>query len=505
MSVTTPTGPVEGFPAPGERIGPYEIVRQLGMGGMGVVYEAVDTVLQRRVALKVISPYLAGDPAFRIRFTQEAQAQASLDSPHVVQVFAHGEADGSLYIASQLIPDGDLGAMIRAQGRAAPARRARPDRPGRDRARRCPRDGARAPRHQAGQRVAADPRRGRLGLPRGLRHRPADRRRPGSQPDADDAGVRDRDADLHGAGAAHRRYAGHDHGRLLTGMPAVGGTGGRAPYTGTTDYQLVTAHVSAPVPQIVAAGPFEREVNRILRSAMAKHPSERYPSAAALRDDLRRVLQTYPRTDLGRAGHRRGAGDTPADSRPGVGELLAVHPGLQSPEHGRPRPRTTTLIVAIAVGLVLLVGVGIVGGVLALRGGMTTQPGGTSGGTTSGPTNEDGLTRDERVAADNIAAALDANPTSTRSTPSARRASWCSGPASMGLQEQGLLDEDLTSSTAAASSAASTRRSTPTSSPSASAASSSRSASATRRHARASFSSRGVLVCCACPSSLAFE
>ena len=112
--------PMEGFPEPGQRIGPYEVVRQLGMGGMGVVFEAVDTVLNRRVALKVISPYLANDPAFRVRFTQEAQAQASLDSPHVVQVFAHGEADGSLYIASQLIPDGDLGQMIRSSGAPPP-------------------------------------------------------------------------------------------------------------------------------------------------------------------------------------------------------------------------------------------------------------------------------------------------------------------------------------------------------------------------------------------------
>ena len=181
--MTTPTGP-EGFPEPGQRIGPYEIVRQLGMGGMGVVFEAVDTVLNRRVALKVISPYLADDPAFRVRFTQEAQAQASLDSPHVVQVFAHGEADGSLYIASQLIPDGDLGAMIRASGAPPPRDRARPDRPDLGRPRRRARGGPGAPRHQAGQRAAADPRPGGVGLPRGLRHRPAHRRRPEPQPDA---------------------------------------------------------------------------------------------------------------------------------------------------------------------------------------------------------------------------------------------------------------------------------------------------------------------------------
>ena len=48
------------------------------------------------MALKVISPHLAEDAEFRARFTREAQAQASLDSPHVVHVYAHGEDDGRL-------------------------------------------------------------------------------------------------------------------------------------------------------------------------------------------------------------------------------------------------------------------------------------------------------------------------------------------------------------------------------------------------------------------------
>ncbi len=83
---------------------------------MGTVYDALDTALDRHVALKVIAPGLAGDPGFRSRFVREAQAQASLDSPHVVQVFAHGELDGQLFIATQLVPDGDLGRHLRRHG-----------------------------------------------------------------------------------------------------------------------------------------------------------------------------------------------------------------------------------------------------------------------------------------------------------------------------------------------------------------------------------------------------
>lgn len=103
-------------PDPPATLGPYRIVRLLGRGGMGTVHDAVDTVLGRHVALKLIVPELADDPDFRARFVREARAQASLDSPHVVRVFAHGEIDGRLYLASQLVPDGDLGATLRRHG-----------------------------------------------------------------------------------------------------------------------------------------------------------------------------------------------------------------------------------------------------------------------------------------------------------------------------------------------------------------------------------------------------
>lgn len=99
-----------------ESLGPYAVGRRLGGGGMGVVYAAHDTALDRPVALKVISPRLADDPEFRARFTREARALAALDSEHVVRVYAHGEHDGRLWIASQLVPDGDLGRLLRQHG-----------------------------------------------------------------------------------------------------------------------------------------------------------------------------------------------------------------------------------------------------------------------------------------------------------------------------------------------------------------------------------------------------
>ena len=64
---------------------------------------------------------------------------------------------------------------------------------------------------------------------------------------------------------------------------------GRAPYAGTSDYQIVTAHLEQPVPQLEPSSELAVEANRILRTAMAKSPAERYSSAAAMRDDLRRA------------------------------------------------------------------------------------------------------------------------------------------------------------------------------------------------------------------------
>jgi eukaryotic-like serine/threonine-protein kinase len=76
----------------GLRLGPYEIRALLGAGGMGEVYEAVDTRLHRAVALKVVRPELAGDGERRARFVREARAVAGLSHPHICPVYDVGEA-----------------------------------------------------------------------------------------------------------------------------------------------------------------------------------------------------------------------------------------------------------------------------------------------------------------------------------------------------------------------------------------------------------------------------
>src|SRR5688500_13127013 len=68
---------------PGSRLGPYEIVAPIGEGGMGEVYRATDTRLDRTVAVKILPDAVASDPERRSRFAREARAIASLAHPHV--------------------------------------------------------------------------------------------------------------------------------------------------------------------------------------------------------------------------------------------------------------------------------------------------------------------------------------------------------------------------------------------------------------------------------------
>ncbi len=97
--------------AQGERLAHYEIVSWLGKGGMGEVYLAMDTRLQRPVALKLLSPHLLNDAQFVRRFEAEARAASALNHPNIITVHDIGEADGAHFIATEFIE----GTTLRAQ------------------------------------------------------------------------------------------------------------------------------------------------------------------------------------------------------------------------------------------------------------------------------------------------------------------------------------------------------------------------------------------------------
>ncbi len=102
---------------PGTHVGPYRVERQLGVGGMGAVFAATDTTLDRTVALKVIAPHLAGDERFRRRFLLESKLAARLDHPAIVPVYFAGESDGGLYLAMRFVDGASLADLLERDGR----------------------------------------------------------------------------------------------------------------------------------------------------------------------------------------------------------------------------------------------------------------------------------------------------------------------------------------------------------------------------------------------------
>jgi tRNA A-37 threonylcarbamoyl transferase component Bud32 len=96
-----------------ETIGKYQIVRVLGQGGMGRVYEAVDPVIGRRVAIKTISANIVADEEARARFFREAQAAGRLSHHNLITIYDIGEADGSPYIVMEYLDGADLSRTIR--------------------------------------------------------------------------------------------------------------------------------------------------------------------------------------------------------------------------------------------------------------------------------------------------------------------------------------------------------------------------------------------------------
>jgi hypothetical protein len=113
---------VRALPQLGEQIAGYRIERQIGRGGMGVVYLAEQVRLRRLVAVKLITPELAEDDEFRQRFERESQLAASIDHPNVIPVYEAGEFDGALFISMRYVEGSDLRALIRAEGRIDPGR-----------------------------------------------------------------------------------------------------------------------------------------------------------------------------------------------------------------------------------------------------------------------------------------------------------------------------------------------------------------------------------------------
>src|SRR5215468_352387 len=101
-----------GVPA-GTRLGPFEIQALLGAGGMGEVYRARDTRLDRTVAVKVLPPHLSNLPDIRERFEREARTISSLNHPNICTLFDVGREDGTDYLVMEFLEGETLATRLK--------------------------------------------------------------------------------------------------------------------------------------------------------------------------------------------------------------------------------------------------------------------------------------------------------------------------------------------------------------------------------------------------------
>lgn len=262
-------------------IGRYCLVRSLGAGGMGEVYEAVDTTLERSVALKLLAADLVQDRDARQQFLREARAAAQINHPHVVTVHEVDQVGATVYLAMELA-EGSLQDLLNA-GQPVPWREAT-----RLVAEAC---AGLAAAHAAGL-IHRDLKPGNL-LRVGGRVKLADFglvKRAGTTTTAPGAGIKgtpafmspeqcraepvDVRSDIYALGATY--FA------LLTGQ---------VPFASGGPFEVMFAHCIQPIPDpgAVVAG-LPAACTAIVRRAMAKEPIDRYPTAAALLDALQMLL-----------------------------------------------------------------------------------------------------------------------------------------------------------------------------------------------------------------------
>jgi serine/threonine kinase PknH len=112
----------KGRPVDEFALGRYRLFALIGEGGMGAVYRAHDTMMNRDVAIKVLPTELGDKPDYRERFRREAQIAARLAEPHIIPIHESGEIDGRLYVVMPIIDGVDLGVLLQRDGPMSPQR-----------------------------------------------------------------------------------------------------------------------------------------------------------------------------------------------------------------------------------------------------------------------------------------------------------------------------------------------------------------------------------------------
>ncbi len=344
------------------RIGRYEILTEIGRGGMAVVYRARDPNFNRDVAIKVLPRELLHDPNFKARFQREAQTIAGLEHPAIVPVHDFGEEDGQPFLVMRYMPGGSLAdrlklgpvgltEALRIVGQLAPAL---------DRA------------HQAG-----------------IVHRdlkPAnilfDREDNAYIADFGLAKIANTDVNLSATAVyGTPAYMSPEQAKgvkeidgradlYALGVVAYQMLAGRVPYEADTPIALALKHVMEPAPRLRDARPdLPEQADRVLQRAMAKDPRDRFATASHLHAALVASLQTSPQRPTGTDPDAPTIPEFPASAATPVKAQTVPPPG--------PANRTLLWLAGcVVVGLIL-----VVGGAAALGGGLLVSRGLFAGAT----------------------------------------------------------------------------------------------------------------------------
>ncbi len=339
-----------------ERIAHYRIVEELGRGGMGVVYKALEESLNRYVAIKVLGAHLAADQDYVKRFVREAQAAAALNHPNIIQIYGIGEEGGEHYFAMEYVDGVSLQELIRREGR-------------------IPNPRAAAIVLEAAKGLAAAHDRGiihrdikpanimidRQGMVKiadfGLALRPADQTRitasgllmgtPGYlAPEQCLDGEVDRRTDIYALG--------------VTFFEALAG---RPPFQADSPASLIRKIVDGEAPDIAELAPdVDEETREILARMMARDPGERYQTCYQLAADLKSYLARHGGEEIGAVAPAPHAHGAPAD------EAAPTTPVPSGP--GGPEAEARRGVPAALLAVLLLVVLGTAGaGVVAWRAG----------------------------------------------------------------------------------------------------------------------------------------
>jgi hypothetical protein len=392
---------------PGSVLAGYRVEAQLGAGGMAVVFRARDEALGRTVALKVLAPALAGDAEFRERFIRESRAAAAVDHPHIIPVYAAGEADGVLHIAMRFVSGGDLRSIYRREG---------------------PLPGERAAFLLSPVASALD-----AAHAAGLVHRdvkPANilvDMSPGrpEHPYLSDFGLAKGTASATGMTGTGQFFGTPDFSapEQISGKAVCPQTDqyalacvaftvltGSLPFGREESMAVLWAHMYDPPPSVTVRRPdLPAAVDRVLARALAKVPEDRYGSCGEFVDALRGALgvATYAHATPGRGvapGFGLGVGVATSAAPPMATPTAAAHPAFAHPQAtthppsptgnggvthrrhvadppvGRSRSRSRGLWIAVPIAAVILAGAVVAGGLILST--PTEHPGLTAGGRT---------------------------------------------------------------------------------------------------------------------------